>query len=257
MRVAALYDVHGNLPALEAVLADAMQARVDLLLIGGDVVAGPLPLATLEALAAVSLPVRMVRGNADRELAGGSAAGAPVDPFWAELRRACAAQLGDDGVARLGSLPTTISLDIDGLGPTLFCHGSPRSDEEIVTRITPPGRLRPMLAGVAERTVVLGHTHVQWDRTVDGVRIVNPGSVGMPYEDTPGARWAIVGPGVELRTTPYDVELAAGRLRAGGLPGVEEWIEAFLLHPAGAEEATAHFERAATASPIAPSVDRP
>jgi predicted phosphodiesterase len=247
VRVAALYDIHGNLPALEAVLDEVAAAGAEVLLIGGDIVSGPLPVDTLAALEAAPLPVRMVRGNADRELALPPGT-ADVDRFWTGLRDFCVARLGPERVRRLAGLPTTVSLDVDGLGPTLFGHGSPRSDEEIVTRRTPPERLRPMLAGVAERTVALGHTHVQWDRTVDGVRIVNPGSVGMPYEDTPGARWALLGPDVELRTTSYDVESAAARLRAGGLPGVEEWIESFLLHPTGAEEATTHFERAATAA---------
>ena len=247
MRVAALYDIHGNLPALEAVLDEAVAAGAEVLLVGGDIVSGPLPVETLEVLEAAARPVRMLRGNADRELALPPGT-AEVDRFWDGLRDFCVARLGPERVERLAALPTTVALDVAGLGPTLFGHGSPRSDEEIVTRLTPAGRLRPMLVDVAERTVVLGHTHVQFDRTVDGVRVVNPGSVGMPYEDTPGARWALLGPEVELRTTTYDVEAAAARLRAGGLPGVEEWIEGFLLHPAGAAEASAHFEGVATAS---------
>jgi predicted phosphodiesterase len=248
MRVAALYDIHGNLPALEAVLVEVVAAHVDLVVVGGDIVAGPLPVETLAALDALDLPVRMLRGNADREL-GLPPGAARLDQFWSALRSFCVDRLGTQAVARLVGLPATVTGDVEGLGPTVFAHGSPRSDEEIVTRITPPERLQPMLADVGERTVVIGHTHVQFDRTVAGVRLVNAGSVGMPYEDAPGARWALLGPDVELRTTAYDREAAADRLRAGGLPGVEEWIESFLLRPAGAEEATEHFERAATAAP--------
>jgi predicted phosphodiesterase len=187
----------------------------------------------------------MLRGNADREL-GLPPGAARLDQFWSALRSFCVDRLGQEAVTRLVDLPTTVTADVDRLGPTLFAHGSPRSDEEIVTRITPPERLRPMLADVGERTVVIGHTPRQFDRTVTGVRLVNAGSVGMPYEDAPGARWALLGPDVELRTTTYDREAAADRLRAGGLPGVEEWVESFLLHPAGARRRRTHFERAAT-----------
>jgi diadenosine tetraphosphatase ApaH/serine/threonine PP2A family protein phosphatase len=102
-----------------------------------------------------------------------------------------------------------------------------------------------MLAGVAEATVVCGHTHVQFDRVVAGRRLVNPGSVGMPYEDLPGARWCLLGPGVELRTTPYDLAAAAKRIRATELPEPEEFAEV-VTRPPTAEEATREFEALAT-----------
>lgn len=224
MRVAALYDVHGNLPALEAVLADATSAA-DLVLVGGDVAAGPFPRETLALLRDLGERAVFVRGNADRASVPG---------------------LGDDERSFLASLPLTVTLDVHGLGPTLFCHATPRSDEEIVTAITPDERLREVFGAVAENTVVCGHTHVQFDRRAGSVRVVNAGSVGMPYEGRPGAYWALLGPDVALRSTEYDVERAAERIRASGYPGAGEWASEYVLHPHPAEEATEFFEQLAT-----------
>jgi predicted phosphodiesterase len=244
MRVAALYDIHGNLPALEAVLAEPDVAGADVVLIGGDVAIGPLPRETVERLAALGDRARFVRGNGDREILG------PVSADDADLWRVrtswAGRQLTSDQRDFLASFSENVVLDIEGLGATLFCHGSPRSDEEIVTRITPPERLSEILAGVEQRVTVCGHTHVQFDRVVGGVRIVNAGSVGMPYEDQPGAYWALLGPDVELRRTDYDLERAASVIRAGAFPGADEFAQENVLHPAGAAEATDEFERMAT-----------
>jgi diadenosine tetraphosphatase ApaH/serine/threonine PP2A family protein phosphatase len=134
-------------------------------------------------------------------------------------------------------------MEVDGLGEVLFCHGSPRSDEEILTAITPPKRLDPILDGVTQNLVVCGHTHAQFDRLVGDRRLVNAGSVGMAYEGEPGiAAWAILGPTVELRRTAYDVEAAAVLVRETGFPGADELVNEALLHPPSAEEVTAHFE---------------
>jgi predicted phosphodiesterase len=151
-------------------------------------------------------------------------------------------------VARFVGLPDTHVIGVEGLGDVLFCHGSPRSDEEILTRATPPERLSDILTGVEQRVVVCGHTHVQFDRTVGGVRVVNAGSVGMPYEDEPGAYWALFGPDVDLRRTEYDLERAATAVRATAFPDAEEFAAEHILHPASAEEATEHFERMAASA---------
>jgi predicted phosphodiesterase len=129
----------------------------------------------------------------------------------------------------------------------LFCHGSPRSDEEIVTALSPPERIIPMLEGIAQRTLVLGHTHVQFDRQVEGRRLVNAGSVGLPYEGDGDAAafWALLGPDVELRRTSYDTAALAARVRASDVPGPEDYADV-LASPPGAGEATAYFERMAT-----------
>jgi predicted phosphodiesterase len=212
MRVAALYDIHGNLPALDAVLAELPD--VDAIVVGGDVVPGPLGRETLDRLAGLD-GVHYVMGNGDRESAGEF----PEVAGW----------------------PATVTLDVDGLGPVLFCHGSPRSDTEMITVLTGEDRLAPMLDGVRERVIVGGHTHRQCDRMLLGRRIVNAGSIGLPYEGVAGAFWALLGPGVELRRTAYDVEAAVERLTAAGGPAVQ-YLQESLVDPVDPDEVARHFE---------------
>jgi predicted phosphodiesterase len=137
-------------------------------------------------------------------------------------------------------------VEVDGLGAVLFCHGSPRSDEEILTRISAEARVAAAVAGVEERVVVSGHTHVQFDREIAGKRLVNPGSVGMPYGAQPGAYWALLGPDVQLRRTAYDLEAAAEAVRATGFPAAGEHAADNVLTVPTAEEATEQFERMAS-----------
>ena len=243
MRVAALYDVHGNLPALEAVLADVESLEVDAVVVGGDIAIGPMPRASLERLLALGERALFLRGNGDREI-GAEPAGSGL---WVERTRWSATQLDRGALAWLSALPDTQTVDVDGVGPVLFCHGSPRSDEEILTRISSEERVGAACAGVEEALVVCGHTHVQFDREVAGTRLVNAGSVGMPYEAEPGAYWALLGPDVELRRTPYDLEAAATAIRATGFPGANELAAANVLTVPSAEEATEQFERLAEA----------
>ena len=243
MKVAALYDVHGNLPALEAVLAEVNAFQVDAVVVGGDIAIGPMPRPTLERLLGLGERARFLRGNGDREIAAPSAG----TDLWLERTRWSAEQLEPAQRAWLAALPDTQSLDVNGLGPVLFCHGSPRSDEEILTRISPNERVAVAVDGVSEGVVVCGHTHVQFDRQVAGKRLVNAGSVGMPYERQPGAYWALLGPDVELRRTDYDLEAAAAAIRATGFPGAEELAAENVLTVPTAEEATDQFEAMARA----------
>lgn len=222
MRVAALYDIHGNLHALDAVLAEV---DADLILVGGDAVAGPWPSETLERLRELGDGVRFIRGNADREV-GAELPGLAPPAVMNFVRK----QLTEGQLAFLGAWSLTDSIEVDGLGPVLFCHATPRSDDEILTRISTEERWQDALAGVDEPTVVCGHTHVQFDRRIGETRLVNSGSVGMPYEDEPGAYWTLLGPDVEFRRTPYE----PGDIQASGWP--EEWPTAT------PEEATQFFE---------------
>jgi putative phosphoesterase len=224
VRVAGLYDVHGNLPALEAVLAALEEEDVDVILVGGDVASGPMPAETLDLLR--SAGARFVRGNADRVLDFVGEAGREL---FRESRLWVADRLGEARLRFLAELPLDQVLDVDVLGPVRFCHGSPGSDELTITRLTPDERLRELLDGVAERVVVCGHTHVQFDRSVDGIRVVNAGSVGFPYEERPGAYWLLAGPDVSLRRTAYDVEDAAERIRATSYPRAELYARELLL----------------------------
>ena len=240
MKVAALYDIHGNLPALEAVLAEPDVAAADVVVIGGDAVEGPMPVETLALLEGLGERVRWLRGNTEREVLERRDADPAEGGIWDRRATWVAAQLSADQLARIAAWPATVAVDVDGLGPTRFCHATPRDDCEIFTAITPAEVVEPMLAA-AEPTVVCGHTHVQFDRTIGGRRVVNAGSVGLPYEGQTGARWCLLGPGVELRRTAYDVEVAAARVRASGFPEADEHAEG-LLQPPGADEATTVFE---------------
>jgi putative phosphoesterase len=245
--VAALYDVHGNLPALEAVLTELETIEPELVVVGGDVVSGPMPRETLDLLLALGERAVFIRGNADRQAVERRAPSG--DDVWTARDRWAGEQLTEEQRSVLMRLPETARIGVAGLGPVLFCHGSPRSDEEIVTRATPEERLREILAGVDERVVVLGHTHVQFDREVAGRRVVNAGSVGMPYAEEPGAYWALLGPDVELRWSRYDVESAAARIRATAFPDADEFADEHVLAVVGADEATDHFERLAEGVP--------
>jgi predicted phosphodiesterase len=230
VRVAALYDVHGNLPAFEAVLADPRLRDVDLIVCGGDLVAGPMPAACFDLLSAYGSRIRFVRGNADRNVMelGETHGGA-----W------CAAELGPIRLAAVAAWPPAIELAV--AGGAMFCHATPRSDDEIVTRLTPDEELDAVLAGVASRLVVCGHTHVQVDRLVGARRFVVAGSVGRPYEGTRGAFWALLGDDVELLRTDYDSESAAAAIRATGYPDAEDHAVT-LLAPPLPDEVSAYFE---------------
>ena len=185
--------------ALEAVLADVEREGVDRIVLGGDVAAGPQPQETLALLEPLADKLLWLRGNAERWLD-------PDEPDVAGGSEWSREQLSDDQRTFLVSLPPTQRLEIDSLGHVLFCHAVPQNDLDIVTPLTPEERLAGIVDGVGADVVVAGHTHIQDDRRVGGVRWVNAGSVGMPYEDAPGAYWALLGPGVELRRTEYAAE---------------------------------------------------
>jgi predicted phosphodiesterase len=246
--VAALYDVHGNLPALEAVLGDPAFARADVVVVGGDVAAGPLPAEVLDGLQGLALPVRWVRGNADREVVAHFDRGDTDHSVYgpdAPAERADAFTAGRISRAHrdlLAGFEDAVRLD-----GVLYCHGSPRRDDEIVTALTPEERLAPMLAGVDEALVVCGHTHHQFELRAGTQRVVNAGSVGMPYEGAPGAYWLLVDDGEpEPQHTIYDVDAAAGPLRASGFPDVDDLIRESLLDPVDAAWVARHFEEQAT-----------
>lgn len=239
MRVAALYDVHGNLPALEAVLADERLAAADVVVSGGDLAVGPLPGECLELLEALGERARFLAGNGERELLD-----PPAEGPLAEVVRWSRGRLAGGQLERVAAWPATVEVEHPRLGRLLFCHGTPRSDTTILTRVTPEPDVAAELAGVDASVVVCGHTHVQYERGVGGVRLVNAGSVGMPYEGSPDARWALLGPdGVELVSTPYDSSAGLARLAATGFPRLDDWFGAVARGEVSAEEATATFER--------------
>jgi putative phosphoesterase len=245
-RVAVLADVHCVLPALEAVLAEPDVRAADLIVLAGDVAIGPQPLQTLELLDSLGERVTWVRGNCERitvELARGEPTGDPnltMAAWGARLLR-------PDQVERMAALPRTVTLEVRGLGEVLFCHATPRDDEEIVLVDSGLPRWTEVLACVPEavRTVVLGHTHMPFLRLVDRRTVVNPGSVGMPY-GTSGAHWALLGgaggAAIQLRRTAFDAQAAAASITASSdYPQLQEWIDNYLLGNASDTEALATF----------------
>jgi predicted phosphodiesterase len=250
VRVAALFDIHGNLPALRAVLADVERAQVDVIVFGGDVAAGPLPAETLALLMDVGQPSRFVLGNTDREIVDAYDAGrhtpdAERDPSGRAAAFA-AGRISREQRDFLAGFAPVVVLDVDRLGSALFCHGSPRSDTEIITPVTPEERLQEILAPVEQKLVVCGHTHRQFDRQNEGRRVVNAGSVGLPYEGRAGAYWALLGPEVELRRTDYNLYQAVAELRGAGFVDVNEMITESLLEPTDPDWVSDFFERQAT-----------
>jgi predicted phosphodiesterase len=242
--VAAIYDIHGNLPALDAVLDEIRQAGIEQIIVGGDVLPGPMPVETLARLVSLEIPTQFIRGNGEiavlAEIAGAEAY--PLPEQAREGIRWTARQISAEQARMISSWPGTIRVEIDGLGDVLFCHGTPRNENEIFTRLTPERVLLPVFAGVEAAVVVCGHTHMQFDRMVGKTRVLNAGSVGMPF-GKPGADWLLLGPTIELRHTNYDLERAAERIRKTDYPQAEEFIARNLLHPPSEEEMLKLFAR--------------
>jgi predicted phosphodiesterase len=249
MRVAALYDIHANVPALDAVLAELERAGVDRVVIGGDVVPGPLPVETLARLRTLGDRAEFVRGNGDRWVVDAFDASGSMTEQDERPQRPWAAWTAQAIDRRdrdlLASFPDRVVLDVDGLGPTLFCHGSPRDDEELLTALTPERRWRSALEGVGELVVVCGHTHAQFDRQLGPWRVVNAGAVGLPYEGRAGAYWVLLGPDVEHRRTDYDLDSALAAMRNGGNPDTDELLRESLVDPADPRKVAELFERQA------------
>lgn len=217
--LAVLYDIHGNLPALEAVLDDARDAQVDRFVLGGDYTAfGAWPIETLARLDDLE-PATWIRGNWDRWLSSDDAPDMPADPTVQGAGDHARSAMDGAVLARLGGLPATVTIE-----DILFCHASPGSDTEGFSceehELDADARL---MDGVTEELVVCGHTHVQFDRHADGLRLVNPGSVGLPLDGDPRAGYALIASpdDIELRRVAYDEDSAAAGLRQIGDPWAE------------------------------------
>jgi putative phosphoesterase len=241
MRVAALYDIHGNHQALQAVLKDVRRVGVDRIVIGGDVVPGPMPRETFTELLDLDIPTDFIRGNGDRsvlEHLAGVDTGSVPEAFRPVIRWN-AEQMGARHALEMSRWPATLRLEIEPLGFVLFCHATPRSDTEIFTRRTAEEALRTVF-GDTPPIVVCGHTHMQFDRPVGSVRVVNAGSVGMPFGD-PGAYWLLLDGDVQLRRTDYDLQAAARRIRQSGYPQAESFAAANVLSCPGEEQMLALY----------------
>jgi predicted phosphodiesterase len=243
MRVAALYDIHANLPAAEAVLEDVARSGADLIVVGGDVVPGPMPREMLALLSSGSIPAQFIHGNGEVAVLAeinGRDSGVP-----APVRKAIqwnAAQLERRDAKLMESWPLTFGLEISGIGRVLFCHATPQNPNDIFTRLTPEHKVAALFAGIEADLVVCGHTHMQFDRTVSGLRVANAGSVGMPFGE-PRAHWLLLGPGVEFRRTDYDVQSAAARTRQTDYPDAEQFAATNILSPPSEEQMLQAMER--------------
>ncbi len=243
MRVAAIYDIHGNLPALEAVLAEIRQADVDHVVVGGDVLPGPMASESLACLRGLDVPIHFIQGNCEVAVLAERTGADPGIPEQArEAIRWTARQLLPEDERWIAGWPMTLRLAIDGLGEVLFCHATPRDENECFTRLTPEDRLLPIFDGLGVSLVVCGHTHMQFDRRIGSTRVVNAGSVGMPFGE-PGADWLLLGPGVQLRHTPYDLAAAAARVRGTAYPEAEEFAARYVLRPPSEKEMLEIFSR--------------
>jgi putative phosphoesterase len=240
-RVASVSDVHGNAPALEAVLTDIAFSGAQALVVCGDTLPGPMPEEVLALLDdfTTTMPVLMLRGNADREVFS------TATPLAPELRRSVEwtrMHTARDRLDRLAQLPIALELRVAGKS-VCFCHATPHDDAHIFTVLSPPERVAKLVAPCAAETIVCGHTHMQFVRAVQPWTVVNGGSVGMPYEGRRGAFWALLGAREpQLRVTRYDLERAVERFRSSGYPETTEVVQ-MLLEPPSSDAVARHFER--------------
>ena len=248
MRVAALYDIHGNLPALKAALQEIRVAEVDHVVVGGDVVPGPMPRETLMCLLDLGIPTQFIYGNGEvavlEQMAGRDPASVPEQ--YRPIIRWTAQQLHPEYEQLLAGWPKTLRVKIPELGEVLFCHATPRNENECFTRLTPEHRLLPVFEALNVPVVVCGHTHMRFDRMIGRTRVVNAGSVGMPFGE-PGADWLLLGPDVQLRHTPYDLTKAAEHIRETDYPQAEEFAARYVVNPPSEKEmlevfTNAHFK---------------
>ena len=237
MRVAALYDIHGNLPALEAVLSDVFQLGVGKIVVGGDFVLGPMTLECLELLLEIDIPVHFIRGNCETavfdEIEDNRL---PILPesVLADIRWT-AHQHFSKHREFLAKLPKTVTVRINGLGNVLFCHATPKSDTENFTRLTPREKLLPSFDGIDERLVICGHTHMQFDINIGEIRVINAGSVGMPFGKT-GADWLLLGEKVEFRHTNFELNKAAELILKTDYPHAEDFVKNNVLNAPSEEK---------------------
>lgn len=246
MLVAALYDIHANLPALDAVLNEVFDLSVDRIVVGGDVLPGPMPREALTRLAETRRPVDFIVGNGEVAVldcvAGDTPRGVPA--AYQPTLRWVAENISSDQVQFILSWPKTLRMSLEGLGDVLFCHATPRNENECFTEFTPEGTLAPIFTPAKANLVVCGHTHMQFDRQIEATRVANAGSVGMPF-GKPGADWLLLSPsGLEFRHTSYDLNGVADQVRRTGYPQSEEFATHSILQPPTREEMLKVFGRA-------------
>lgn len=241
MKIAAISDIHGNLPALETVLTEIEREAVDEMIVCGDVIAGPMPAEVCARLRALSIPTRYILGNAETWLIR-HLEGQPINAFSPRGNEETvwyAAKLSENAMAWIRTWEMRVALDIPRLGGVLFCHATPQNNMDVFTAETPEEKAMPFFEGVTAKLVVCGHTHMQYERTIGEIRVCNTGSIGMPF-GAPGAHWLLLEDGkIEFRQTAYDREAAAKLIRATDYPAAEEFATGNVLSVPSKEEALA------------------
>ncbi len=248
-RIGLISDIHGNLLALEAVLAELDREELDGLVCLGDVAVGPQPAETLARVHALGCPV--VKGNWDEWFCEGIP---PADDETgrklAEVGEWWAGQLSDADIALMRGFSPTVELDLGG-GETALCfHGSPSSNMEWIYSVTPDETLSQILGDTREQVLLCGHTHVQMLRRHEQSVIVNPGSVGLPFSDwaphtiriAPWAEYGILGYGegrlrVDLRRTTYDIDALLRLSLESGMPHAQWWADSWVTEAGPSVEA--------------------
>ena len=238
MRIAALYDIHGNLPALEAVFDEIMAENVDRVVIGGDVVAGPMARETIAYLkdASQKMHIDFIHGNHESEMLS-SVNGEPINSLSSraeEEAKWAAAQLSEADVQFVAGWPLVLQLDLPHFGTVLFCHATPKDDMTVFTAKSDESRLFSLFVDVSAAIVVCGHTHMQFDLKIGDVRVLNAGSVGFPFGHT-GADWLLMGDQIEFRHTNYALDDAAQRIRATHYPESASFADNILQAPSIAD----------------------
>ena len=207
-------------------------------------VPGPMPRETINCLLGLDIPVQFIQGDGDRvvraRMAGTESIEVPAQ--FREVVRWNAQQLSPENEKLLASWPKTFRVEILGLGEVLFCHAKPRNDTEILTRLTSEESLLPVFEGLEVSVIVCGHTHMQFDRKIGRIRVVNAGSVGMPFGE-PGAYWLLLGPDIQLRHTPYDLTKAAQRIRETKYPEAQDFAAHNVLQPPSEEKMLEAFAK--------------
>ena len=240
MRIAAIYDIHGNLPALEAVLQEIKQASVEHIVVGGDVVAGPMPVTCLELLQNTGIPTQFIHGNAESELLR-HLAGQPVDglsPAAETIAKWVSGILPTEQQQLISGWPTTIQHEIEGIGTVIFCHATPHNDIDVFTTRSSDERLHGLFDSISASLVICGHTHMQFDRTFGDLRIVNAGSVGMPFGST-GAYWLLIDNEITFKHTDYNRQEAAERISKTDYPNAKSFANNNVLQTPSEEQASA------------------
>lgn len=232
MKIAALYDIHGNLPALEVVLQEIDTLNVDQIIVGGDVILGPMSRECLDTLLSFPIPTQFILGNCEVAVLAamdGKALGKLPAPVLENIRWT-ADQLLPMHQALLAQWPKTLHIEIEGFGKVLFCHATPRNETENFTRLTPVEKLLPLFENVDADLVICGHTHMQFDIMIGKTQVVNAGSIGMPFAD-PGAYWLLLDSNIELHHTTYNTLEAAKRIQATDYPQAKDFANQNVITP--------------------------